>query len=84
MTSMFKSMQSFGVLMLVTGLFLGAMFYFHASIPEFDIGSYIIRVSQPPVWTLIASFGGGLVLLIFGLAGAAVDKAEKTEPDQRG
>src|SRR5262249_24621573 len=78
--SAFKSLQSFGVLLLVLGLFLVAVAYFHSSIPDFHYGNYTFTVAVPPMWAIAGSIGGGVVLLIVGLVGAGVDKASKQEP----
>jgi hypothetical protein len=81
-SSMFKNLQSFGVLLLVLGLFLGGILYFHDMIPEFRSGNMTIQVMEPPMWSIAASVGIGVVLLIAGSVGAAVDKQEKEEKPQ--
>lgn len=82
MSSMFKSLQSLGVMLLVLGLFLGGILFFHDSIPEIRSGNVIVEVMEPPMWSVAGSVGVGVVLLIAGLVGAAVDKQDKQEKPQ--
>lgn len=81
-SSIFKSLQSFGVLLLVLGLFLGGILVFHDQIPEFQSGRYTVEIMVPPMWSIAGSVGAGVVLLIAGLVGAAVDKQNKQENQQ--
>lgn len=72
-----KNLQSLGVMLLV--LFLGAAWYFHDSIPTFSFGPATVLVARPPLWSLAGSFGGGLVLLIIGSIGVALEKSRKSD-----
>jgi hypothetical protein len=74
-----KSLQSLGVLLLVLGLFLGAAWYFHDSIPTFSFGPATVLVAKPPLWSLAGSLGGGLLLLIIGSIGDALEKSRKSD-----
>lgn len=82
MNSLFKNLQSFGVLILVLGLFLAGVWYFYDSIPEIQMGNATLVVMEPPMWSIYATVGGGIALLILGLVGAAADKSQKQEPKQ--
>jgi|GEM_PF-3708071 len=77
-----KTLQTIGVNLLVLGAFLLAILYFYPQIPELNFGSYVYKVAPPPLWALAVTLGGGLMLLILGLVGAATEKANKS-PDQK-
>jgi len=74
-----KSLQSFGVMLLVLGLFLGAVWVFHDSIPSFNFGPATVLVARPPIWSLAGALGGGLVLLIIGSIGVALGKSRRSD-----
>ena len=59
-----KTMQTLSVNLLVLGIFLAAVWYFNPQIPELHFGSAVYKVAQPPLWSLAATLGGGLLLLI--------------------
>lgn len=71
-----KSLQSLGVLL---GLFLGAVWTFHDAIPTFSFGPGALLGAKPPLWSLAGSFGGGLVLLMIGSIGVALEKSRRSD-----
>lgn len=70
-----KSLQTLGVNLLVLGIFLTAILFFNDRIPEMNFGSYTMKIGAPPLWALGVTLGGGVMLLILGLVGAAVNKS---------
>ncbi len=74
-----RTVQEGGIVLMVVGGFLGAVWYFHDRIPEFTFGSLTVRVAQPPLTIAAAVAAVGFVVLLVGTIGAAVGRATRKE-----
>lgn len=65
-------------MLIILGLILGAAWYFHDSIPEFNLGGAVVRIAQPPEWSLMITIGGGTVLFLIGTLGTLFTRKDRT------